>query len=358
MIELRVLGGLRLRDSADGHEILSVLARGKPSSLLVYLVLSPANVIHNRDKLFALLWSDKGTKRARNSLNQALHVLRSGLGPGVIESTEGGEVSLEAGAVWCDVAAFDEALTSGHPREALDLYGGHLWDGSDLSDCPTFDRWLDGERQRLRLQAVGAAVTLAQELERDGSFVDAAQWLGRARDWAPYDEAVVRPLLKLLHGLGERDAAVREYDAYVQRLADSELRPSTEICELIERIRPSPTASEVAGPEQVVVPVPGRKREAFAKRLQGDYQADPATESVTAQPRSSWRTRGRAAAAIIVLVAIGAVGATVLRNGRGDAPVLDPTRVLVDLFQNETGDPLPRPSRPHGHRPGDRRSHL
>jgi tetratricopeptide (TPR) repeat protein len=44
----------------------------------------------------------------------------------------------------------------------------------------------------------------------------------------------------------------------------------------------------------------------------------------------------------VVLGAIVAVGATVMRNGRGDAPeapALDPTRVLVDIFRNETGDP-------------------
>ncbi len=128
MIELRALGGLRLRDSADGREILSVLARGKPSSLLLYLALSPPNVVHGRDKLFALLWPGSSTEKARNSLNQALHILRGGLGPGVIGTTEGDELCLEAGAVWCDVTSFDEAVAAGHEREALELYGGHLWD--------------------------------------------------------------------------------------------------------------------------------------------------------------------------------------------------------------------------------------
>ena len=321
MIELRALGGPRLRDTADGHEILSVLARTKPSGVLLYLALSPPNVSHSRAALFELLWPRSSTEKARNSLNHALHVLRRGLGLGVIGTTEGGELFLEAGAVWCDVTAFDEALAAGHASEALEHYGGHLWDPSDLSDCPAFERWLEGERQRLRNLAVGAAVTLAQELEPDGSFVDAAQWLRRARDWAPYDEDVVRPLLTLLHGLGERAAAVREYDAYEKRLdADLELAPSAEISELIEEIR-----SSTVGPDPAVLPMPRRENAAPA--------------GVTTQPRASWRTRGRAAAAIVVLVAIAAVGATVMRNGRRDAPALDPTRVLVDIFQNETGDP-------------------
>ena len=325
MIELRALGGLRLRDSADDHEILSILARAKPSGLLVYLALSPPNVSYGRDELCELLWPGSSTEKARNSLNNALHVLRSGLGPGVIGTTGDDELFLETGAVWCDVAAFDEALASGHGEEALELYSGHLWDGSELSDCPTFERWLDRERQRLRLQAVGAAVTLAEELERDGSFVDAAQWLRRARDWAPFDEAVVRPLLKLLHRLGERAATARECDAYEKRLAEVELTPSTEMSELIEKIRLSTARPEPVEPEPAVLPTPPR-----------EYRAQV---SVPVEARRSWRTRGRAAAAIVVLGAIVAAGANVLRNGRGDAPALDPTRVLVDIFQNETGDP-------------------
>jgi DNA-binding SARP family transcriptional activator len=330
MVELRALGGLRLRDSADDHEILSVLARAKPSGLLVYLALSPPNVSHGRDELCELLWPDSSTERARNSPSQALRVLRGGLGPDVIGTTEGDGLFLEAGAVWCDVAAFGKALASGYTREALELYGGHLWDGSDLSDCPVFERWLDREGQRLRLQAVEAAVTLAQELERDGSFVDASQWLGQARDWAPYDEAVVRPLLKLLHGLGDGTAAVREYDAYEERLAEVELTPSVEMSELIEKIRPSAARRKAerpkpAGSERTVPPMPERE--------------DAAPASVTTQRRAPWRTRGRAAAAVVALGTIATAGVTLMSNRGGDVPALDPTRVLVDIFQNETGDP-------------------
>ncbi len=90
--------------------------------------------------------------------------------------------------------------------------------------------------------------------------------------------------------------------------------------ELIEKIRLS-----VAGPEAIVLSIPQRE--------------DTALTSVTNQTRASWRTPGRAAAAIAVLVAAAAVGAAVMSNGPGDAPALDPTRVLVDIFQNETGDP-------------------
>ena len=241
MIELRALGGLRLRDSADGREILSVLARSKPPGVLVYLALSPADASHGRDELLELLWPDSNAKKARSSLSQALHILRRGLGPHVIGATGEDELFLETGAVWSDVAAFDEALAAGHEREALELYRGHLWDGSDFSDCPAFERWLEGERQRLRLKAVEAATTLAQELERDGGFVDAAKWLRHARAWAPFDETVVRLLLKLLHRLGERAAAVNGVTAGLTHTS------FVEVVTLGTRLLPHEAVPAVAG---------------------------------------------------------------------------------------------------------------
>ena len=325
MIELRALGDLRLHDSEDGREILSVLARAKPPGVLVYLALSPTDVIHSRDKLLELLWPDSRTEKGRNSLSQALHILRSGLGPGVLGTTEDGELFLEADALWSDVAAFDEALAAGHEREALELYRGHLWDGSDFSDCPAFERWLERERQRLRLKAVGAAVTQAQELERDGSFVDAAKWLQQARDWAPFDEIVVQLLPKLLHRLGDRAGAIREYEAFAERLReDYEAEPAPETTALIESVR----AREQ--PNGAVLPsAPVTKHPAAA-----------AVTSVTVEARRSWRTRGRAAAAIIVLGAVTVVGAAIIiRSGRGESPDLDPRLVWVRPFSNETGRP-------------------
>ena len=346
MIELHALGGLKLRDSADGREILSVLARAKPSGLLVYMALSRTNVVHSRDNLFELLWPDSSAENARNSLNQVLHILRSGLGPGVIETADDGELFLEAGTLWCDAAAFDEAIATGRERDALELYGGHLWDGSELADCPMFERWLDGERQRLRVHAVEAAVTLAQELERDGSYVDAAQWLRRARDWAPYDEAVMRLLLKLLHGLGERPAAAREYEEYEKRLADVELTPSPDMAELIEKIRSStagadPAVAEAvepgaAGPEAVAPPVIEEEATAAAGSTEVSGVRSNLNGSTPASSRSGrfWRS-----------AAIGAVGAALAAlvaffSWPGpDSSALDPRLVLVRPFSNETGNP-------------------
>ena len=348
MTELRALGGLRLRDSADGHKILSVLSRTKPPGLLVYLALSPPNLGHGRDKLLELLWPGSSTEKARNSLNQTLHILRSALGPGVIGTTEGGDLVLEAGALWCDVTAFEEAVVAGQAREALELYQGHLWDPSELTDCLAFQRWLDGERERLRRLALGAAVTLAQELERDGNFVDAAQWLRKARAWAPYEGAVMLSLLQLLHRAGERAAAVSEYDAYEKRLAaDLEMTPSAKMSELIEEIRSTTAGPEASGPalvapdvaelETPVPPMPEATPTGTARHTDPDAsKPSPAIPASTGSDRF-WRSLavGAVAAAIATVVAfVSWPPAT-----SPESSDLDPRLVLVRPFSNETGRP-------------------
>jgi hypothetical protein len=239
------------------------------------------------------------------------------------------------------VAAFEQALASGHASEALELYGGHLWDPSDLTECPAFEHWLDGERQRLHELAVGAALTLAQELERDRSFVDAVQWLRRARDWSPYDKAVMRPLLKMLHGMGERAAAVREYDAYEKRMAaDLELTPSAELVELIEEIRSSTAGSEGAGAEPAILPVIEAEPIGAASPTEGHTHGSDLKLGASAAGSGSGRFwRG---------VAVGAVGATLATvvaflswppATSPESPDLDPRLVLVRPFSNETGRP-------------------
>jgi len=55
--------------------------------------------------------------------------------------------------------------------------------------------------------------------------------------------------------------------------------------------------------------------------------------------RRSWLTRRLTVVSTVVLASVLAIGSTCMVNGRRHPASLDPTRVLVDIFQNETGDP-------------------
>ncbi|MCH8936763.1 MAG: hypothetical protein IIB90_13645, partial [Gemmatimonadetes bacterium] len=149
-------------------------------------------------------------------------------------------------------------------------------------------------------------------------------WGRRALALSPYDEGVVQRVIELLDRAGDRAGAIREYEAFAKRLReDYEAEPAPETTALIASVRAREQANGAVLPSAPVT-----------------KQADDApVTSVTVEARRSWRTRRLAAGAIVALGAVAVAGATVIGNGRADAPALDPTRVLVDIFRNETGDP-------------------
>ena len=323
MIELRTLGGLDLHD-AQGRELRVILAAPKRAALLTYLAIATPRGFHRRDTLLALLWPELDQERARAALRQALHLIRRSMTTGAL-LTEGNEaVALDRDMFWCDAVGFEELLDGGKEEEALALYRGALLEGFHLSGCLEFERWLEDERLRLKRRVAHAARSLLEQAEAQGNLAKAIEWGRKATAIVPNDETALRWLITLLDREGNRAGAIREYEAFAERLReDYEAEPAPETTELIEsvRAREQPNGVDVSS-------APVTKHAEAA-----------AVTSVTVEARRSWRTRGRAVAAIVVLGAITAIGATLMRNGRGDAPALDPTRVLVDIFQNETGDP-------------------
>jgi DNA-binding SARP family transcriptional activator len=71
-LSLKMLGGFELRDGGGAE--LSLPTR-KVRALLSYLAVN-ANKPQPRERLMALLWSDRGERQARQSLNQALLSIR------------------------------------------------------------------------------------------------------------------------------------------------------------------------------------------------------------------------------------------------------------------------------------------
>lgn len=245
MIELRLLGDIGLRRREDGREIRSVLTQRKRVALLAYLALAPGDGYVPRDRLLGLFWLDASEERARHSLSQALYVLRRGLGRGIVEARGHQEVRVAPGALWCDALAFEEALEAGDREGALELYRGPLLAGLRVAAGPRFEKWLDGERRRLRERAVSAAGGLADDLASGGRAGEAVGWARRAAALAPRDEVAARRLLLLLAERGDRAAALEAHRRFVERLrTELEMEPSAEMLELGEELKEPPTRPE------------------------------------------------------------------------------------------------------------------
>jgi len=81
---------------------------------------------------------------------QALHFLRSALGPEILENRGDEELGVRPGSLWCDAAAFQAAVEAGQLQDALDLYRNDLLPGFFVAEAPEFERWVELERERLR----------------------------------------------------------------------------------------------------------------------------------------------------------------------------------------------------------------
>ena len=322
MIHLRLLGPLVLID-AGRREVASLLPQTRRLALLAYLAAVPSGRFHRRDTLLALFWPELDQEHARAALRQALHVLRSALGPGVLATRGDEEIGLDSRGLTCDVPAFDDAVAAGRLGEALELYRGHLLEGFFISGAPEFERWVDEERSRLRRSACQAAGALADRCQADGEVPRASDWARRAAALDPEDETSVRRLVLLLDAQGDRAGAIQVYDAFAQRLAEEyEAEPSAETRALIGAVR-------------------SRQAPAAGFRSDAVSPAAAAVEPVAEASAPPVETRASArrvpVAVITAVLALSLAGAALAIRHAAPVP-LDPHRVVVAVFDNRTGD--------------------
>jgi DNA-binding SARP family transcriptional activator len=325
MIRLRTLGTLDLTQS-DGPELRAVLSQPRRMALLVYLAVATPRGFHRRDHLVTLFWPEDDIERARASLNRAIYFLRRELGDGVVLSRGAEELGLNFERLWCDAAAFDDALDRLELTVALELYRGDLLPGFFASRAEGFERWLETARSHVRERAAAASWSAAAELESRGDLTGAAVLARRAAELAPFDEVGVRRLITLLDRAGDRAGAVRCYQEFAERMAaDLELAPSPETKALIEDIR---SREQTNGGTHETVDVTRAPR---SPPIEGDAPASPSAVSTPRLRRSQRRIWGAASAAAAIAAVAWAFGLPALARVRSD-----PRAVYVVPFANRT----------------------
>jgi len=305
VIRFRALGAPDLRGD-EATELREVLTQPRLLALLTYLALARPRTYQRRDTLLALFWPELSTEAARNALRQAVHRLRRALGGDVVIGRGVDELALDPVRFWSDVPAFEQALDEGRPEEALQLYRGDLLPGFHLSSAPDFERWLDGERDRLRRQAVAGAWALADRETAAGRGPAAVPWARAAAALTPDDEGALRRLLRSLIAAGDRAGAQRAYEVFAARLAeDSGGAPAPETLAVLEHPSVPPEVRRApASPPSAAAPAPASEA------------ADSGPPSVPAR-RDPWR-RLLVPLAVTGIVLLAATAALV-RRGRPDA---------------------------------------
>ncbi len=217
-----------------------------PTSLLLYLAASADWV--SRRELAYLYRPDSGEAEALAYLRLQLHRA----------ARYSWAAELEIGKqqvrwlVPTDLLALRRYHKEGNWAEAVAAYGGAFLSGLEDSGWPTFDSWLELEREACRLQYQEALRAYAGALVEAGNSAGALDAYRRLLAEDELDEPSIRQLMRLSSGLGRTAEAKRQYEQFRQVLArELGLEPEVETTMLAESLAvasrpagdPGPTAT-------------------------------------------------------------------------------------------------------------------
>ena len=251
---LRVLGGFTLT-ARDGSSL--ALPTKKDRLLLAFLALHPGQP-QPREKLYGLLWADRGEEQARGSLRQSLASLRdvfqtAGIDPLTITRDS---VMLETSELSVDALDFAKFATEPNRfDQAVDLYRGILLADLD-APSPEYEQWLLPTRQRLEEQAGGLVESIAGAdslpMVLNKAVALAHQLIGRDKLREPLHRAIMRIKVKLR----DRAGAMKIYAECREALAkELNLTPELETEQLYRDIltdRPAPAVPDSPSPTLAV----------------------------------------------------------------------------------------------------------
>ncbi|RUY73841.1 BTAD domain-containing putative transcriptional regulator, partial [Mesorhizobium sp. M7A.F.Ca.CA.001.05.1.1] len=206
---ISLFGGFRIENETAGP--LRLTGKRGPA-IIAYLARCPG-MAATRERLADLLWGDSDAEHSRNSLRQALSVLRQDLareGVDLIHSS-GELIALRPELVQVDVEKFETGLSARSTQDlakALANYIGPFLDGLYLGSN-TFDDWITSERDRLLGRALESFEKLARLVDPDAGLILA----DRILTMEPTREESYRLKMELLLACGQRDRAIRTYEA-------------------------------------------------------------------------------------------------------------------------------------------------
>lgn len=248
MLELTTFGGLQIRWA--GRAILGE-AR-KAQALLVYLACEPGP--HSRTHLADLLWDERAPAQSQANLRQVLARMDPALSA-ILQITRT-SLALSPGHPYrLDTAVFGDHLAGARAQrlapggglaapavaalqQAVALYTGSFLAGFTLPDGAEFDAWMLARQQRLHYEAQAALHMLVRHYLDIGNYGVGIPFAHRLLALDPLDEAAHRALMRLHAYGGQRPAALEQYAACVQILADElGVPPGEETTALYRRIQ-------------------------------------------------------------------------------------------------------------------------
>ncbi|MBN2005378.1 MAG: tetratricopeptide repeat protein [Anaerolineae bacterium] len=246
-LEIRLLGSPVI--TQDGEPIQ--FKRQKAVALLAYLAVTGAR--HTRDALATLFWPESNEVRAKNALRQTLHTLKNTLGEEYLDIKRENLSMHHVDEVWLDVDDFHSRLAAceahGHSNSppcsscltslagAVELYRDHFLAGFSLPDSAEFDNWVRFQSDLLRDELSNILDRLIQGHMAHGDYSQALPNARRRLELDIYNEEAHRRLMSLYALIGQRAAALRQYESCVEILeGELGMAPEAETTRLYQSI--------------------------------------------------------------------------------------------------------------------------
>lgn len=346
---LITLGGAALV-APDGTPV----AEQRRRVALLVLVAAGGDRGTSRDKLIATLSPDSTTDSARHALHQLLYYLRRQVGEDAFLGSD--PLRLNPQLVAFDVEEFEDAVARGALAEAAVLYRGPFLDGFHLGESAEFEEWASLERLRLGAKYADVLVKRAQEEERRGEYLAAAERWHTLVGLDPLNARWAIGRMRALASAGDRAGAMRHGQAYQERVRDElEAQPDPGVAELMLELR----ARDVARTLPAHIDARhGEAAEASVDASRVEDAVDTLVHSTTAEPRLAGslvpltppnvartvppasagerrRSYGWPAAGVAVVATV-----SVLMAARGVAPANEVPSLGVIPIVNTAGDSL------------------
>ena len=206
MLEIHLLGSVPVLDE---EKLLPPFPTQRSRELFASLAARP-NYPHPRSTLAGSLWPEKSEDKARASLNTELWRVRQVLGT----ADKNLELTREAVALnipvdQVDIHKFRALAKRGDVsslKEAVELYRGEFLEG-----C--YADWCLLEREQLLDLLRGALEGLLRHHELRGELTEAISFAKRLNAFDPLREEFHRALMRLYVALGDRPAALAQFQA-------------------------------------------------------------------------------------------------------------------------------------------------
>lgn len=222
--------------------VMGEFATDKVRALLAFLA-AEADRPHTRTYLATLLWSEWDDASARANLRKSLFRLRKGLGKSadsILHITRS-TVQFRAVSAEVDLLRFEQLAQSDDVfalATAVDLYGGELLAGMNLSGAAVFEEWLTVRREQCHRKVLVALQRLTEMYVAQTRYDDARQTATRQLTLEPWQEIAHRQLMRIAIATGQRAQALAQYEQ-CKAILDEELgaEPSAETQQLAAAIR-------------------------------------------------------------------------------------------------------------------------